>query len=413
MLTRFQFEKITSVIEGTEIYSTLTSLDVKDAALNDVVAGLVVLSQQLAELINASDKYSLPAETTALEFVVTFLASRHSLVLNTELRTALNLYPCPSTWHKPNPPTKYPALLSRWPEESSKISEISSKISFIALDGGDTYRSATFEVIGIGGWMDMFDSSALPATDPTMQLFREGALENLIVARPLWFDPECQPLVRLPDGVDGRSLETMNAEAEWQKALSRREATRKAHEERRKKEIDAIQNARQYAFARFESMPSWKEFVDTALLGGFEPTHTELVDKEPTFMIPGTDRSTWLPGSFVKEILKLEDIVNGTVNWVQLAEDFICAKLASAQPTWFKQTSDGGYKLRPQPLKIREGFDRRTRSIHTGLLKLIRKFGAEDVTKHLLWLKDQPIPAESADEAEDADEAPAAAAAAK
>jgi len=398
MLTRYQFEKIKSIVEGSEPQGVLDSLDLTGAAESDIVAGLTVLAGQIAEFVDVSEKYRLAEPTSAIEFVVTALASTGKLKLTASLRSSLGLHAVPSAWHKPNPPTKYPALMTRWQEEAAKISEIASKINFLGLGGIENYRSATFEALGLGGILDIYDPASIPVTDPTMVLFREGATENLLALQPAWFDSDCQPLVRLPDGIEGRSLETANAEADWQKHLSRREAQRKANEARRAKEIAAIQQARAYAFAQFESQPGWKDFVDAALNAGFDESYKIIVADEPANIVTGTDRSTWLPAEFVKAIAKLEDVVKGTTNWVQLGEDFICAKIAAAQPTWFKQVQDGGFKMRPQPLKVREGFDRKTRSIHLGLLKLIRKFGAADVLKHLVWLKDQPLEAETEEE---------------
>lgn len=401
MLSRFQYEKINFCTEGSVISKIIEGLEFAGEPFDKVVLGVQVLADEISKTVESTGAYKVPEPISAIEFALAILVSKGKIALTPELRKALGVHEAPSAWHKPNPPTKYPALMTRWPEEAAHVGEIASKISFAALANAEAYRSATLEALSLGGWLDVFDPATIPCDDPTMTLFREGAMETLIGVQPAWFDSDCQPLLRLPDGQDGRSREAANADADWQKYLTRKAAAKKASEERRAKEIKEIQAARAYSFAQFEALPGWKDYVDGMLMLSCEACHKLMVEDEPSYVIKGTDKSTWiLADTFITALLKLEDVVTGKANWIQLAEDFICFKLQAAQPSWFFELADGGWKIRKTALKTRAGgFDRKANWIRNGLFKLIRKHGVADVQKIFDEVKGQPIPAE--DDADD------------
>lgn len=294
----------------------------------------------------------------------------------------------PIVWGRPKPPTLYPMLLSRWPEEAAKIGGIAAKIPFAQSTDQLWYQNATHESLGLGGYLDFLLGRQIGFSDPTMALFIQGASIAVQTSRGEWFDEDGTAFVRLPPNVDGRSVEEVDWQVDYETRLRRREIARKSAAQRREKEIADKKARRDAAFALLANAVGWNAVVDQFSIGTFEKLR-DILTSNPV----GVDTAggkTWLPTALMKQFEIARPIANAED--LEFTEQFVLTQINKRMSSWFKETQDGSLRIRKAPRVDRPvGLDRPTRSLHKHLDKLITKHGIEKVGGALLTIAGQTV----------------------
>lgn len=286
-------------------------------------------------------------------------------------------------WHKPKPPTLYPQLTIKWPEEYAHLGGMAAKVPFASVGNKVWYRNAVHESLGLGGYVDFLLGRQIPETDPTMELFLQGMHIALSGARGEWFDEDGSPFVRLPTGVDGKSAEAIDFAADHENRVRRRDVARKSAAARREKEIAEKKLRRDAAFGMLEAATGWKSTVDALSLTPFDKVHEILTAQPIGFETAGG--KTWLPTADIKAFDKVYAIANEEM--LEFTEQFVITQVAKRMPSWFKEIQDGTLKIRKAPkIERPKGLDRPTRSLHTNLNRLIERYKIDKVGDALLTL---------------------------
>ena len=379
MLTRLQFNLISETISATLSAAEQTSF----MALSPIEKVGVIKAM-------CEEKYFGFDATIFPEYVVAIAVADNksgaSVQHDIDAIAAAVGFPLvitPIVWHRPKPPKLFPELTVKWPEEAAKMGAIAAKIGFAWAGNEPSYQNATHEALGLGGWLDFLLGRQIPATDPTMALFIMGASVALRGARGEWFDDEEQQFLRLPIGVDGKSVEEIDWDAEYENRLRRRAVTRDTAAKRRQKAIKEKKEHREAAFLILTTATGYATLVDNLSLSTFEKMR-DILTSNPV----GVDTAggkTWIASVVMKQFEIVYPIANPEM--LEFVEQFVLTQVNKRLPNWFRETEDGTLKIRRAPKINRPtGLDRPTRSLHKHLDKLITKHTVEKVGTALLTI---------------------------
>jgi hypothetical protein len=344
------------------------------------------------------------------------------------------LHPNTGKWHKEDPPISdfmFRRPGSGWEEEVQAVSRVCHKISHVELRDDRYVAMAILNELGLGGWESVAVPQALCATnesgmviDETMRILVGAVHHDLPFIRSEWVDQMGSILATLPEGVDGRSLEVI-------------EAANRAAEEERKKAEEAERRARYREEASAQRAAELPVILDKAkdmgldaVVGGLKPLGFDglkgIINKAREGKL-----DTWLPEAAVEiaqglapslHAAKTQEAASDPAKQeaqakrvMKLAysyiEDAVLLILRDEYPEWVRDTprQDGSLTLvrsvSDKPKK--EGPGKFERSVKNGLRKYIEKYGAEKVIKWANEVFNEPATEEAPAQEAPAQEAPA------
>lgn len=319
----------------------------------------------------------------------------------------------PIVWTKPKPPTTYPSLLAKWPEEAALIGAMAAKLDFNSLESPMYVVLAVQEALGLGGFLDALTRLQISVSEPTMQLFALGIDTHLRAVRRDWYQTDSDAddaerrLPELPNNVSGISKEQEDWEIDYANRLRRRDVARANAKKRNEEKLEAIKGKRQAAFTQIELVPAAAEMIKVVST----KLSMSSFDEVTSFVQTTTKQDvgdTWLPTSLLKQLKGV--LAFTSESDVRYTEEYLLAELCKLLPSWFIELQDGSLKLRKTPYVARVAtMDRATKSLYRQLDALTTRYGADVVGDALLTMAGKTPSwaalVAHADEASKADEA--------